>query len=263
MRRLLLLMVMTWLASGHTMAASDASARTAAPERGRVRVVLFSRTTGFRHDSIPDGIAAVRKLAARGGFAVDATEDNTLFTAKNLARYRAVIFLNTTGDILDAPEKAAFEAYIRKGGGFVGIHAATDTEYNWPWYARLVGAQFASHPAVQDATVRVEDKNHPSTRTLPREWKRHDEWYDFRENPRARVNVLMRLDESTYKGGAMGADHPIAWYHRYDGGYSWYTAGGHTRESYSEPLFLEHILGGIRWAAGLDRSPKDTPAPKK
>jgi type 1 glutamine amidotransferase len=215
------------------------------------RVLLFSRTTGFRHDSIPDAVAAIGALGAEHGFAVDATEDPAAFEDGRLAAYRAVVFLLTTGDVLDPAQQAAFERYVRAGNGYVGVHSASDTEYDWPWYGGLVGAYFGGHPAIQTATLHVEDRAHPSTAGLPAAWVRSDEWYNFRANPRAAVRVLARLDETTYAGGTMGDDHPIAWYHAYDGGRAWYTAGGHTPESYAEPLFLEHLLGGIRYAAGL------------
>lgn len=218
------------------------------------RVLVFSKTTGFRHTSIPNGIAAVQRLGAAHGFGVDATEDAAAFTPDNLARYGAVIFLNTTQTVLDDDQKAAFQAYIRGGGGFVGVHAASDTEYDWPWYGRLVGTYFKSHPAIQDATVHVVDRTHASTRHLPEAWARQDEWYDFRAQPHDQVRILARLDEETYEGGQMGEDHPIAWYHVFDGGRAWYTGMGHTEASYEEPLFLEHLLGGIRWAAGREES---------
>lgn len=213
-------------------------------------ILVFSKTTGFRHDSIPDGIAAIRALGAEHGFAVDATEDAGWFTEAALGRYKVVVFLCTTGNILDPDQKAAFERYIRSGGGFVGIHSASDTEYQWAWYGRLVGAYFASHPQIQRATVHIADPDHPSTRGLPAAWERTDEWYNFRANPRGEVRVLATLDETTYSGGAMGTDHPIAWCHTMDGGRSWYTAMGHTKESYDEPLFRRHLLGGIESAAG-------------
>jgi cytochrome c len=162
-----------------------------------------------------------------------------------------VVFLSTTGDILNATQKAAFERYIRSGGGFVGIHSASDTEYQWGWYGRLVGAYFASHPQIQQATIHIEDPAHPSTKDLPTVWQRTDEWYNFRSNPRGKVHVLATLDEATYSGGKMGADHPIAWCQAIDGGRSWYTAMGHTVESYAEPLFRLHLLGGIESAAGV------------
>ena len=217
------------------------------------RVLVFSRTTGFRHSSIEPGIAAIRGLGAANDFEVDATEDAGLFTAANLGRYQAVVFLSTTGDVLNAAQEAAFMAYIRNGGGFAGIHAAADTEYGWPWYGDLLGARFARHPAPATARLQVEDRDHLSTRTLPDPWNRFDEWYDFQRNPRGQgVIVLLNLDEASYPGGQMGSDHPIAWYHEFDGGRAWYTAGGHTDASYSEPRFLEHLLGGIRYAAGLD-----------
>jgi type 1 glutamine amidotransferase len=207
---------------------------------------VFSRTTGFRHESIPAGVQALREL-----FRIDATEDPGAFTPDNLARYRAVVFLNTSGTILDAGQKAAFEAYIRGGGGFVGVHSAADTEYDWPFYGDLLGAYFASHPAIQPALVRVEDANHPATAGLGESLRRTDEWYNFRTNPRPNVRVLLTLDESSYTGGTMGADHPHAWCRTYERGRSFYTAGGHTIESYAEPAFRAHLAGGIRYAAGL------------
>ncbi len=213
--------------------------------------LVFSRTSGFRHDSIPQGIAAIMALGAEHGFAVDATEDAANFTDMTLSRYQVVIFLNTTGDVLDAAEKAAFERYIRSGGGFVGIHSAADTEYGWPWYGRLVGAYFQSHPDIQEATIRIADPRHPSMRLLPALWHRRDEWYNFRMSPRGSVHVLAVLDETSYAGGAMGADHPVAWCQDFEGGRSWYTALGHTAESYAEPLFRRHLLGGILSAAGF------------
>lgn len=229
---------------------SLAVGRGAAAEPGFV-VLVFSKTTGFRHDSIPAGIAVIEALGAEGGFVVESTEDAARFTDRELARYRAVVFLSTTGDVLDAAGKAAFERYIRFGGGFAGIHSASDTEYRWPWYGRLVGAWFASHPAVQPAAVRVADPRNPATQGLPAVWARTDEWYNFRSNPRGTVHVLATLDEASYEGGAMGADHPIVWCREIDGGRSWYTGMGHTAESYSEPLFRLHILAGIEVAAGL------------
>ncbi len=215
------------------------------------RLLVFSKTTGFRHDSIPDGLAAIRQLGQQNGFDVDATEDATTFNDANLARYQTVVWLCTTGDVLDTQQQAAFERYLRNGGGFAGIHSATDTEYDWPWYGGLVGAYFQDHPAIQRATLRVEDGAHPSTTSLPAAWDRTDEWYNFRLNPRGRVKVLATLDERTYSGGGMGADHPLAWCQLYDGGRAWYTAGGHTSESYSEPLFRQHLLGGLQFTAKI------------
>jgi type 1 glutamine amidotransferase len=216
-------------------------------------VLVFSKTTGFRHDSIPQGIAAIEALGAEHRFAVETTEDAARFSDAALARYKVVVFLNTTGDVLDTGEKAAFERYIRSGGGFVGIHSASDTEYGWPWYGRLVGTWFASHPQIQRATVHIANSDHPSTKGLPTLWERTDEWYNFRSNPRGAVQILATLDEATYSGGAMGADHPIVWCQEVDGGRSWYTAMGHTIESYAEPLFRLHLLGGIESAAGIAR----------
>ena len=217
------------------------------------RILVFTKTSGFRHASIPAAIKAIREQGADSGLTVDATEDAGAFTDANLRRYAAVAFVLTTGDVLGPAQQAAFERYIRRGGGYVGVHSATDTEYDWPWYGRLVGAYFRSHPAIQTATVRIRASRDPSTSGLPRAWVRTDEWYSFRRNPRGSVRVLATLDESTYTPGpdAMGADHPIAWAHAFDGGRAWYTAGGHTEESYADPVFRRHLIGGIRYAAGL------------
>ncbi|WP_432824724.1 ThuA domain-containing protein [Dactylosporangium sp. CA-092794] len=212
-------------------------------------VLVFSKTAGFRHDSIPTGITTVQQLGAANNFAVEATEDANAFTAANLARFKAVIWLSTTGDVLNAAQQTAFENYIRAGGGYVGVHAAADTEYDWAWYGNLVGAYFASHPAIQAATVRIADPAHPATAGLPAAWSRTDEWYNYRTNPRPQVHVLTTLDESTYSGGTMGADHPNTWCRAYDGGRSFYTGMGHTPASYSEAGFRTLLLGGIRYAA--------------
>jgi type 1 glutamine amidotransferase len=230
--------------------------QVASPERSadpKPRVLVFTKTAGFRHESIPAAIAAVRDLGAANGFVVDATEDSDAFTNANLARYDAIVFLMTTGDVLDERQERAFEGFIRRGGGFAGVHSAADTEYGWAWYGGLVGAYFKSHPQIQRATVRVVNRRHPSTAGLPRTWTRTDEWYNFARNPRPSVHVIAMLDEASYSPGpdAMGSDHPIAWWQAYQGGRAWYTAGGHTAESYSDPLFRRHLLGGIRYAAGL------------
>ncbi|MFC0111470.1 ThuA domain-containing protein [Kibdelosporangium aridum] len=225
---------------------------TAAPENDpSFRALVFSKTAGFRHDTIPDGIAAIQKLGQEHNFTVDATEDAAAFTDVNLARYQVVIFMSTTGDVLDDTQQAAFERYVRAGGGYAGVHAAADTEYGWAWYGSLVGAYFKQHPVPQQATVKVEDPAHPSTQGLPTLWSRADEWYDYQTNPRPNVHVLASLDETSYTGGTMGTDHPITWCQDYDGGRSWYTGLGHTKESYIEPNFLHLLLGGIQTAAGV------------
>ncbi|MEU1124747.1 ThuA domain-containing protein [Streptomyces sp. NPDC005899] len=213
-------------------------------------VLVFSRTAGFRHSSIDEGLTALRELGAAHGFTVTATEDPGAFTPANLAGYESVVFLSTTGDVLDAAQQTAFEGYIAAGGGYVGIHAAADTEYDWSWYAGLAGALFQSHPAIQPATVRVEDRAHDATAHLGPSWQRTDEWYNYRANPRTTAHVLASLDESSYSGGSMGGDHPIAWCKDYQGGRAFYTGGGHTEESYTDPAFRRHLLGGIRWSAG-------------
>jgi type 1 glutamine amidotransferase len=180
-------------------------------------VLVFSKTAGFRHGSIPYGQAAIMQLGKENGFTVDTTENASMFTDDNLKKYNAVIFLSATGDVLNHVQQAAFERYIQSGGGYVGIHAATDCEYYWPWYGKLSGAYFQSHPQNQTAKLVIKDKNHPSTAHLPEVWERLDEWYNFKKLPE-NVTVLISIDEKSYKGGEHGDNHPMAWYHDYDGG---------------------------------------------
>ena len=222
-------------------------------QRLPVRLLVFSKTTGFRHASIPAAIAALRGLGQKHHVSIDFTEDSSVFTISNLARYAVVVFLMTTGTVVTPDQAAALEHYIHSGGGYVGIHSASDTEYTWPWYGHLVGAYFDrvhGHSQVVNATVHVVNVKTSSTSMLPTTWIRTDEWYNFATNPTGSVDVLLTVDEATYHGGVMGANHPIAWEHLYDGGRAWYTAMGHTAESYTEPLFLAHLWGGIVYAAG-------------
>ena len=243
--RILALLALTLAPAGAALASSGAA-------DPRARVLVFSKTSGFRHDSIPAAVRAVRELGARNGIAVEATEDAGAFTSARLRRYDAVVFLLTTGDVLNAAQQNAFQRWFRAGGGYAGVHSASDTEYEWPWYGRLLGTRFRIHPQIQQARVQIVSPRHPSTVGLPASWSRTDEWYNFARRP-AGVRVLARLDESSYVPGqgAMGADHPIAWAREFQGGRAWYTGGGHTSESYSEPLFRRHLIGGIRYAADL------------
>ncbi|HWD88318.1 MAG TPA: ThuA domain-containing protein [Mucilaginibacter sp.] len=219
------------------------------------KVLVFSKTAGFHHASIAVGIPAIIKLGQENNFDVDTTTDASKFTTENLKQYAAVIFLSTTGTVFNDAERAAFTKYIESGGGFVGIHSATDTEYDWPWYGKLVGAYFKNHPSKQQvATLHITDPNFIATKGLPIEWKRLDEWYNFRVVPSDKdVHVLITIDEKTYEGGNDGDYHPMSWYHSYDGGRAFYTALGHTDESYSDPLYLKHILGGIKYAMGKQK----------
>lgn len=218
---------------------------------GKPKVLVFSKTMGWYHESIPFGIAAIQKLGAENGFEVDTTKNGELFNEENLKQYSSIIFLSTTMNVLDAKQEAAFERYIQAGGGYVGIHAATDTEYDWGWYSKLVGAQFQSHPSgTPEADFIIKDNTHISTQMFTDSvWHRSDEIYNYKKI-NSDVNVLMTVDESTYEGGENGDFHPFAWYHEYDGGRAFYTGAGHTEESYSEELFLKHLLGGIQYAIG-------------
>jgi cytochrome c len=219
------------------------------------RVLIFTKTKVFRHESIPKGIEAIKKLGAKYHFAVDTTENAAAFAEENLKKYTAVIFLSTTGDVLNAEQQNDFERYIQAGGGFVGIHAATDTEYDWPWYGKLVGAYFNGHPGnpnVQRGMFYVVDKKNMATDSLPDRWERDDEFYNFK-NVSPDLHILIKIDEKTYHEGKMGDDHPMAWYHDFDGGRSFYTNMGHTNETFSDPLFLKHLWGGLLYAMGGEK----------
>jgi glucose/arabinose dehydrogenase/cytochrome c551/c552 len=213
------------------------------------KLLVFSKTAGYRHQSIEAGKAALVKLGNEQGYDVDTTENAAYFTDDSLKNYAAVIFLSTTMNILNTPQEVSFKRYIQAGGGFVGIHAAADTEYDWPWYNQLLGAQFLSHPKQQEAVINVVDKNNIATSHLPALWKRWDEWYSYK-NISTDIKVLLSLDEKSYEGGKNGDNHPIAWYHEFDGGRAFYTGLGHTDESYVDPFYLKHVLGGIKYAVG-------------
>jgi len=218
-----------------------------------VKVLVFSKTEIYRHDSIDAGIQTIEQLGAENGFTVVASEDPQFIKEENLKDFMAVVFLNTTGDVLDPVQQSQLERFIQAGGGFVGVHAATDTEYGWPWYGKLVGAYFESHPQdpnVQDGVIQVTNSNHISTSHLPNTWEVRDEFYNFKSlDPNNQV--IMTIDETTYTEGTNGDFHPMAWYKEYDGGRSFYTALGHTIQQFQDPLFKDHLLGGIKYAIGL------------
>jgi len=221
----------------------------------RSKILVFCKTAGFHHASIGSGKTAIQKLGKENGFEVDTTSDASVFTKAKLQQYAAVVFLSTTGDVLNDAEQTAFEQYIKVGGGFVGVHAATDTEYDWPWYGNLVGAYFSAHPAQQEATLNIVDKRSIATSFLPQQWKRKDEWYNFKWMTSEPLHVLITIDESSYNPGPakMGANHPMSWYHNFGGGRSFYTELGHTVESFADPLYLKHLLGGLQYAMGAKK----------
>jgi len=219
------------------------------------RILVFSKTLGFRHSSITNGIEAIRQLGIENGFAVDATEESSIFTSANLANYRAVVFLSVTGDVLNEKQEAAFREYILGGGGLAVIHGAlfgpSACEEKWAWYGEATCATFRNHSAIVPAVVNIEDRQNPSTIGLPEHWNRTEEWYNYEVNPRGSVRVLATVDESTYRGGTMGSDHPVVWCKKVGKGRIWYTAMGHTDSSFAEPLLQKHLLGGIQLVAGV------------
>jgi len=222
------------------------------------KALLFTKTDGFHHESIQEGVAAMRLLASRNNFTVDWQENASVFSDKGLEKYNVVIFLNTTGNILNDEQQAAFEKFIKSGKGYVGVHSASDTEYDWVWYTKLVGMMFKIHPQQQTAYLKVEDSNFPGMERFPKKFLWTDEWYDFQERKADDLHILVSVDEKTYdpyakwgdkESKGMGSMHPISWYHPYDGGRAFYTALGHISLTYSDQSFLDHLYGGIYWAA--------------
>lgn len=234
-------------------------------QRSGLKVLLFTKTAGFHHESIKEGVDGIKALCDRHSIDMDWHEMTRVFSDEGLKNYNAVIFLSTTGDVLNADEQAAFERYIKNGGGFVGIHAAADTEYDWEWYTKLVGMMFKIHPAQQTAYINVEDSNFPGMSRFPKKLLWTDEWYEYQKPVLVNdLHYLVSVDEKSYKpyakwgdneGKGMGDFHPISWYHNYDGGRSFYTGLGHIGAIYSDQTFLDHLYGGIYWAAtgkGID-----------
>jgi type 1 glutamine amidotransferase len=215
------------------------------------KVLIFSLTKGYHHVSIADGIVDIEKLGSENNFGVDTTTNPAKFTDDNLKQYKAIVFLSPTGSgFFTDDEKLAFQKYIHNGGGFVGIHAATDCLYDWEWYGKLVGAYFTKHPKIQQATLLVTDHKNISTQMLPAVWPHTDEWYNFK-NVSPDIKVLISVDEKSYTGGEMNGVHPISWYHKFEGGRVFYTALGHTKEDFAtDTLFNQHLLGGIKYALG-------------
>jgi len=214
------------------------------------KVIVFSKTEGYRHQSIKYGVKSIKKLGKENQFSVQATENaNELILA--LKSCKVVIFLSTTGNILNNAQQKEFKKYINNGGGFVGIHAAADTEYKWSWYGNMLGAYFKNHPKQQEAKIDILNRQHLATHFLSEEWAKFDEWYNYK-NINPNINILLNLDEKSYTGGENGKNHPIAWFHKFEGGNIFYTGLGHTKESYQNSTFLKHILGGIQYAMGLD-----------
>jgi type 1 glutamine amidotransferase len=214
------------------------------------KILVFSKTAGFRHtSSIVAGKKYIVELGAKNKFGVDTTENAAAFTAENLKQYAAVVFLCTTGNVLNDEQQKAFEQFIRGGGGYFGLHSSADTEYDWAWFGELNGAYFKNHPRPQEAVFNVVDQNNIATAHLPKVWKRSDELYNFKWIG-TDLKVLITIDESTYTGGGNGEDHPMAWYHDFDGGRGFYSALGHDNKSWEDPLFLQHVLGGIQYAMG-------------
>jgi type 1 glutamine amidotransferase len=222
------------------------------------KALLFTTTRGWHHESLHAGVLAIQQIGVRNFFDVTLFEDPNAFTDKYLEQFRVIIFLNTTGDVLDSAQQKVMERFIQSGKGFVGIHSASDTEYEWDWYTKLVGRMFHIHPAVQTAKVNVVETSFPGLQGFDNKFFT-DEWYEFGAEKVADLHYLLTLDETSYnpkaewgnnkKGTGMGKLHPISWYHNYDGGRSFYTAMGHVPAVFADPAFLNHLTAGIFWAA--------------
>jgi uncharacterized protein len=227
----------------------------ASPKKEK-KILVFSKTASYRHKSAIDaGKKFILELGMKNKFAVDTTEVSDMFTPENLKQYSAVVFLCTTGNVLNDDQQKAFEQFIQNGGGYLGIHSASDTEYDWPWFGELTGAYFKNHPRPQEAIFNIVDSNTIATAHLPKSWKRFDELYNFKWIG-TDLHVLITIDETSYTGGGNGEDHPMAWYHEFDGGRGFYTALGHDNKSWEDPLYLQHVLGAIQYAMGVKSDAK-------
>ncbi len=223
------------------------------------KVLLVTTTRGWHHESIHAGVLALQQLGVHNFFDVVLWEDPNGFTDKYLEQFQAVIFLNTTGDIFDAAQQKVMERFIESGKGFVGIHSASDTEYDWEWYTKLVGRMFHIHPTIQTAKIKVLGPKFPGLQGFANDKLWTEEWYEFGPEKIAGLNYILGVDETSYnpnadwgargKGQGMGKLHPLSWYHNYDGGRAFYTALGHLPTNFSEPAFLNHLYAGILWAA--------------
>ncbi|MER5308752.1 ThuA domain-containing protein [Streptomyces sp. NPDC002773] len=214
-------------------------------------VLIYTRTAGYRHESIPDGAAALSELARELGRTAEVTEDPGAFHPGRLAACAVVVLLSTTGNVLTPEGRAAFEAYLRGGGALLAVHAAANAEPDWPFYGELLGTRFDGHPEVQPGVVLVDGHDHPATAPLPDRWAWTDEWYNFTSHPSStgadRVRILARADESTYRGGTHGEDHPLVWCRDVDRGRVFFTALGHAPEAYRDPVFRAHLSGALAW----------------
>lgn len=256
MKRIVLPLFLLWLLIATVNVNSHA-----APKKP-MKILVFSKTAGYRHtSSIEAGKKSIMALGRTNRFDVDTIEIADVFTAENLKQYSAVVFLCTTGNVLNDEQQKAFEQFIRSGGGYVGLHSASDTEYDWAWFGELNGAYFKNHPKQQEAIFHVVDNNHLATAHLPAVWKRFDELYNFKWIG-TDLKVLMTIDENSYTGGANGEYHPMAWYHDFDGGRGFYTALGHDNKSWEDPLYRQHILGAIQYAMGIKTKIKKTASAK-
>jgi len=222
------------------------------------KALLVTTTRGWHHESLHSGVLAIQQLGVKNNFDVTLWEDPNGFTDKYLEQFKVVIFLNTTGDIFDSAQQKVMERFIQSGKGFVGIHSASDTEYDWPWYTKMVGRMFHIHPAVQTARLTILDSSFPGLQGFTGNKLWTDEWYEFGPEKISGLNNIMSVDESSYnpvadwgdkKGKGMGKLHPVAWYHNYDGGRSFYTALGHIPANFGDPAFLNFLNAGIFWAA--------------
>ena len=245
-----LTLLLTFAAScGDDEAPASPSPVTQPPPSNAVRVLMVTATAGFRHDSIDTARVVVASIGSTTGeFRVTATEDLSTLTSSGLAAYDVLFFALTSGELpLSAEQRAAILAFVAGGGGFLGAHSATDTLYGWPEYGEMVGAYFREHPWTQQGTVVVEDASHPAAAGVGSQFSINEEFYTFRENPRPRVQVLLRLDAASV--GSSG-DYPLAWTRPHGRGRVYYNALGHFSSTWQDPRFQRQLRGAITWAAG-------------
>lgn len=254
LKRILILLVVSSPAVVYSQS-SASSASAPIDTKGMHALIYTKNGEGFVHDNIESSIKGLEKLLREKGMTFDTSEDPSLFTTDNLKKYDVLIFSSTNNETFDNDrQRSAFQKYIQKGGGFVGIHSASGSERNWPWFWAMLGGKFYRHPPFQSFNIVKIDPDHSSATAVPDYWEREDECYYLKElNPDIHIILaadLMSIDDpkmEEYPSNTFGKYFPVTWCHSFDGGHQWYTSLGHAPEHYEDPVFMDHIWGGIEW----------------
>jgi len=243
---------------GFIAAALVATSVTPVLAKEKVHVLVYSGSTGYRHESIPSAVAALKTIGARAGYVVDATEDPEVFTAERLAPYKVLVLVSNSTDPkkpesewFTGARRDALQGFLKSGKGVIGLHAAADSHYGWGWYGQMIGGYFERHPkGTPKGVVMVIDSKHPATAKLPKSLERNDEWYYYKDLDPT-LHVLVAIDPKTIGEGEPDVNlNPLVWCHDFGGGRVFYSALGHTNESWSEPYMVDLMTGALAYAAG-------------